>query len=328
MTAVTYYTVSDAGFFPGTVAMLNSLRLTGNDGELVIVDGGLSEDQRARLAPHARVERPPADAAGRGHMLKPSIAGLHRDGVAVHLDSDIVVAGSLADVLERAAAGTVCVCPDHPDGLDRSFPEWAGIFALEAPLRPRTYVNAGFFAVGGELAARLLARWAEATGRLDGRPAARTAADPTWDTDQDALNALLMSEVADDQVVDLPDMVIPPELYRVKLVDRESAACTLDGRRLRLVHYTGLPKPWSRRGWTRSRGDAYTRLLPRLLFGADVPLRLDPDEVPPWLRASRLGAATLSTLGVANTSARALASLLPDRAEARLRELRARLART
>ena len=49
----TYYTIANAPFFPGLVALLNSLRLSGNAGELVVLDRGLEEEQRELLEPHA-----------------------------------------------------------------------------------------------------------------------------------------------------------------------------------------------------------------------------------------------------------------------------------
>ena len=45
----TFFTVADERFFPGAVCLLNSLRLSGNDAELVILDAGLTDAQRRRL---------------------------------------------------------------------------------------------------------------------------------------------------------------------------------------------------------------------------------------------------------------------------------------
>jgi hypothetical protein len=325
---VTYYTVADTRFFPGAVALLNSLRVTGHDGELVVLDAGLTEAQRARLEPHARLERPPVEAVERATLLKPYVHELHRTGVAVLIDSDIVVSGSLDGLLVEADAGKICACWDHPDAIHRIFPEWVELFGLAAEPRPRTYVNAGFVAVGGETAPRLLRRWFEATERMIRRPWVSDPNDPAWDFDQDTLNAVLMSEFADVEVIDLPhDMALPPELYRTKLVDPRTLETTLDGRPVRLLHYTGGPKPWAAHGWSRSRRDAYTHLLPRLFFSDDVPLRLEGPEVPIWLRPTPAGSLALSALSVVNRSTRAVASRIPRRVEAQLRDVRSRLAR-
>ena len=324
----TYYTVADRGFFPGAVALLNSLRLTGNTGEIVVLDAGLTADQRARLEPHARVERPPRDAVEHPTLLKPFVHELHRDGVAVLIDSDVVVTSSLDSLLAQADEGKICACWDHPDAIHRIFPEWVELFGLRTALQPRTYVNAGFVAIGGALAAPLLRRWWEATELLIGRQWVPDADDPAWDFDQDTLNALLMSEFADAELIDLRhEMALPPDLYRTRLFDGGTLETMLDGRRVQLLHYTGGPKPWHRHGWSRSRRDAYTALLPRLLFGSDVALRVDPREVPLWLRPSAPGAAALAAQSVVNRSIRALGSRVPHAMEARLRLLRSRLAK-
>jgi hypothetical protein len=313
----------------GAVAMLNSLRLTGNEGELVLLDNGLSDDQRRRLEPHARLEPVARETVEWPTLLKPSVHELHREGVAVLIDSDIVVTGPLGDIVDQAAEGAVCAYPDHPEALERSFEEWIELFGLKAPLRPRTYVNAGFLAVGGELAPTLLRRWWEATERLIEHHWTPDARNPVRDLDQDSLNALLMSEVGPEEIRDLPQgMAIPPDIYRTRVVDDRTLASSLDGLPVRLLHYTGAPKPWDARGWTRARRDAYTELLPRLLFGADVPIQLRPSEVPVWLRPTSGGAAALSALNVANRGIRAVASRTPRVVEDRLRLLRSRLARS
>jgi len=52
---VTYYTVSDDEFFLGTVMLVNSLRLTGNHGKVVVLDAGLTAEQSATLERHAEI---------------------------------------------------------------------------------------------------------------------------------------------------------------------------------------------------------------------------------------------------------------------------------
>lgn len=326
---VTYYSLANARFFPGTVALLNSLRLLGNDEELVLIDTGLSDEQRRRLEPHVRVEPAPRSAVEHPTLLKPAVHELHRQGVAVLIDSDIIVCGPLADIAAQAGQERICAFPDHPGGPQRMFHEWVDLFGLQAPVRPRTYVNAGFLAIGGELARRLLPRWSQVTERLLDRPWKPDPRDPAWDLDQDSLNALLMSEVAPDEIVDLPyGMAMPPAIFQARIVDRSTLATSLDGRALRLLHYTGAPKPWQAGGWARSRRDPYTELLPRLLFADDVRLRLHPREVPLWLRPTKTGAASLSALNVAHRGNRAVAARLPRGVQRRLRRLRSRIARS
>jgi hypothetical protein len=45
--------------FAGLVPLLNSLRLAGNKGPLVVLDVGLRDAQRARLEPHVAIVRIP-----------------------------------------------------------------------------------------------------------------------------------------------------------------------------------------------------------------------------------------------------------------------------
>src|ERR671928_510778 len=88
-TGPTYYTIATAPFFPGLVALLNSLRLSGNDGELVVLDRGLQPGQRARLERHARVVDLPSDEGAHPQFLKAYAHVLEPRGVVVVIDSDI-----------------------------------------------------------------------------------------------------------------------------------------------------------------------------------------------------------------------------------------------
>jgi hypothetical protein len=67
----TYYTIANSPFFPGLVALLNSLGLTGNRGELVVLDRGLEEEQRELLAPHATVVKLPDEHVRRRTRRRP-----------------------------------------------------------------------------------------------------------------------------------------------------------------------------------------------------------------------------------------------------------------
>ena len=51
----TDYTVSSQAYFLGTAALLNSLRLTGNEGQVVVLDAGLMPEERAVLEAHTNV---------------------------------------------------------------------------------------------------------------------------------------------------------------------------------------------------------------------------------------------------------------------------------
>src|SRR6266576_5813416 len=91
---VTYYTVSDDEFFLGTVMLVNSLRLTGNHGKVVVLDAGLTAEQSAMLERHAVIVKLPRSERNAA-MLKPYPYRLDPSGTVVVIDSDIVVTARL-----------------------------------------------------------------------------------------------------------------------------------------------------------------------------------------------------------------------------------------
>lgn len=328
----TFFTVADERFFPGAVCLLNSLRLSGNDAELVILDAGLSPSQRKRLEPHARLVTPTDELLAEHLLLKAYPHTLDPSGTVVVIDSDMMVTRPLDPVLEQVESGSVCLFADIEDQRHRFVPEWQEAFGLGAPLRRQNYMNAGFIALSTHHHPDLLRRYWELCQRI---PSERTLVggaeydQPFWGGDQDAINALLMSEVDASAVVELPAEEGPsPELlHDVKVVDERTLACELHGHAPYLMHYWGGPKPWAPNAWMRVSRDAYVRLMPRVLFGADAPVRLDPSEVPVWLRPSRRGRATLLVLSAINRTARWVLERLPDGARRRFARAVRRLAR-
>jgi hypothetical protein len=290
----TYFTSSDSQFFVGTVALINSLRLTGHSGEVVVLDLGLAESQRRRLRTVATV-KPPSVTPRTFPKALPDPRQAR--GCIVLVDSDMLVVASLEHIVEAAASGQICLFhdPDH-----RWFEEWENELALKAPLRHQRYANSGFVAFSAERWPWLLERWAEADERVSKVPAGRDP-DPFRDMDQDALNALLMSEVPEDAVVVQPEwrQAHPDALPHVRIVNERDLTCTAEGREVAILHHSLKPKTWGPRGWRRDARQAYIWLLPRVLFWDDVPLRLEHDEVPIWLRPTRLGRLTRHSLRAA-----------------------------
>ncbi len=132
-TDVTHYTISDHGFFLGTVALLNSLRLTGNLGELVVLDAGLTPNERDLLAAHGTVFAPPKEVDGHPSIMKPYPHLLEPCGVIVLIDSDMIVTGSLDHVFELARDGRICA---YPESKPRWFAEWHKVLKLPHPASP------------------------------------------------------------------------------------------------------------------------------------------------------------------------------------------------
>jgi hypothetical protein len=309
----TFYTISSAGYFPGTVALLNSLRVTGNAGELVVLDRGLSPGQRARLEQHAHVVDLPAGAVGHPMLSKPFARLFEPRGIVALVDSDMIVARRLDDVLARAADGKICLFADHRSHRGRWFAEWSDAFRLEAPLRRQTYLNAGFLAFDVDRWPRLLERYWDACALIPPEKVFAEFDQPFWAGDQDALNALLQSEVPEDATEVLPDHgeAFPDDLLRVQ-EDADTLESMLDGRPVTIFHHSLGPKVWERKAWARVRDDAYVRLLPRLFFGEDVPLPLESNEVPVWLRRGVFSRLTLGGLDAWHGAARGAVWAMPE----------------
>ncbi len=312
--AVTYYTVSDHRFFLGTVAMLNSLRITGNEGELVVLDMGLTDHERDVLRGHASLVMPPEETQG-VHVLsmKPYPLFFEPSETVVLIDSDMIVTDSLDSVLEWARAGKICVCPAWTeDARTRWFPDWEVMLELRSPLRREDWVHNGFVVLEMEHWPDLFQRWWEVCGRGP-------------EHDADALNALFMSEISRDALHILPQ---GDEVFggAAQVVDARTLACTLNGRATRLLHYPDNPKPWEPSGWLRLAAPHYVRLMRRLLFANDVTLRVEPRDAPVWLRPSSRGELALRCLGGANRTIVWTSRRIPEPVVERLRRMRRKIA--
>ena len=298
MDAIRAFTISDENYFLGTVGLLNSLRRTGHDLPLTVLDRGLAAWQLDLLEPHCEVRRRPSD---RSPMLRKLDAPLATDADGVLLlDSDIIVAGSLAPLLGPMAQGRVVACADH--AIDRWFPEWASLFALEAPLRHGAYLNSGAVAISRALRPGVLERWRELCDVVhlhkadDVGPRPRT--DPLWTSDQEAMNALLLSEVPEEHVRRLTDttMVLGDDLARTRLRDPRTLRCTHDGQPVTLLHAIGRVKPWQARARRELRPTAYASCLREVLARPGDGVHVPVSRVPLWLRRGPAGIAFTSTL--------------------------------
>ena len=108
----------------------------------------------------------------------------------------------------------------------------------------------------------------------------------------------------------------------VTILDASTLRCSLGDLAPRLLHYPDSPKPWQVRGWVRAGATDYARIMRRLLFASDIQLRLDPTQVPVWLRPSLRGRLALVGLAGTNWMIRSLVRRLPLSAQNRLRDLR------
>jgi len=289
---VRFFTLADARYFPGLVALVNSLRLHGHREPISVLDLGLTDAQRVALAPECDIVPVPPGPPRHAWLLEPAACLVAPAEVVVYLDADIIVTRPLHDLIERARVGGVVVFPDAMPG--RWFAEWQELFALAAPVRHQTYVNAGCFIVSTRRFPALLPRWSQVCERIIGRPTAsddlREIDTPVGFSSQDALNALLMSEIP-SVAVDLQPVgseVHRRQLPAVEVRDVRTLDCRLDGQPATLLHHWGWPKPWE----SCAQADfvnAYSTCLIRLLTADDVAVRIDPRELRPWLRPGAVG---------------------------------------
>jgi hypothetical protein len=290
-----FYTVADRRHFIGAVALLNSLRLAGHTEPICLVDAGLTDAQREMLDEHMSllappVEMPPVYMAPLGPLARPA-------DVAIIIDADIIVLRTLTPLVDLAAHQRVVGFVNDPPNHVRFFPEWATLLGLRF-LRHRPYLNAGLFVIPRPLGDRLLGLWLACQEKIDygrTRYGAGRMSDPFYFADQDVVNAVLSAELGDDEIECLEHRWAPHTPLRgIRIVDERQLICEhSDGSRPYLLHHT-LAKPWLQ----ATEPNAYSRLLPRLLFAADVVVRLSPRDVPLRLRAGLLASADRYRCGV------------------------------
>jgi hypothetical protein len=333
----TVYTVTNRRYFPGTIALLNSLRLTGHTYPAVVLDAGLEHDQRRLLEPHCQICDLPESAQSSPLLRKPFPYFLQPAGVVLFLDSDMIVTGSLEPFVLRARRGEICAVLDPNDS--RWHPDWQTLFELREPLRREPYVNTGFLAFSTLRWPDLIERWWRACQRipsegvvpgrkLRGEPA-DVSGEPLANGDQDAFNAIVMSEVPAGAVTvlsrDIEAFVF--QLRSVRIVEEARLRCERCGHPTMILHYNGDPKPWEWRAWARIRDDAYVRLFRRVMVDHEGGLRLPPRSIPAWLAKGPLAWIALRSLETCHRAGHVLLRKLPTRATGRLRHALRRVIR-
>lgn len=281
--------------------MVNSLRALGYAHRIVVADCGFSDAQRDRLKPHA-VLVPLSRAGVKNPQQYKAFAYLLRPrGILVTIDSDIIVTDSIDGMLSSARQGKIGVFPDPED--HRWFAEWQHLFALSGPPRRQTYVNSGFVVFSTVHWPALLERWWNACERIFPQPTIREGAardSPTSQSDQDALNAILMGEVPRDAVAFQPQnaMVFRWDFEQVRVADERKLRCEFEGTRVVALHAVAGPKPWQRAaGAEATPRNAYVRLLRRLLVHDDAAVRVPSHDLPSWLRPGIGGRLSLAARG-------------------------------
>lgn len=327
----TFVTVSDRRFFLGTVGLVNSLRLVGHDERILILDAGLTTQQRSLLESTCEVLPVPVELTGAGRdsqfgraLYKPYVRAVDPAGVLVFVDSDMIVTATLIGLIEEAKRGRICAFPAE-SALTRRFAEWESIFALSAVPRHQVYVNAGLVVVSVSRWPNLVDRWWEACLRFPVEHAKlpadlSLAKHPLALYEQDALNAILMSEIPEGVLaVQDPDLAATTHHRdKISILDARELVCFHRGKQTVLLHHLGREKPWEPAAWRRLRFKAYTTLLSRLLTGVDVPLRPPSASLPIWLRPGLRSRAPRPVLRVLSRVIRPIVLALPPALQRRL----------
>ncbi len=294
-----FYTMGDAGYFLGGVGLVNSLRLLGHREKITFLDLGLTPAQRDLLATECEVVQLPREEGIHPFIFQAFAHCLAPEGVVVILDSDIIVTARLDELVEAARAGRIVVFPESDRYVTRRFTEWRELFDLPLVPRVQPYVNSGFVGLAVDAHGGFLGRWWDECQRLARRDPSDEQRNVSTLADQDVLNALLMSEVAIDDIAFQDHRTSPMkpwELAHTKVLDFDGIRCSHEGVATVLLHSTDTPKPWRREAMVELREGAYVRCLRRLLTGPDLAIRLPASEVPPWLRAGVSGALALRGL--------------------------------
>lgn len=317
---VRFYTQANSRFFLAAAAMLESLRIAGNTAPAYVLDDGLRPDERERLAVSAEVLEPPSGVEElHPRQMKATADLFWSSGVVVLLDADMIVTAPLDDLIERATEGMIAVHPDHERNTDRQFSEWVEGFGLQAPLRPQRYVNCTPLAISLDRWPDFFARWRQACLSLPSDWPNQGFDGPYGLPAQDAMNALLMSEVPSEAIwIGAYERTVHADgLREVEILDPQSLACRYRGTSPIVLHFGLDPKAWERSAWRRIRpDDAYVRLLRRLLFDPEAPMPVRASEVPIWLRPAGVGSIAAWVLGMVNfvrVDLRHRAQLLRDR---------------
>ena len=293
---VRFFTLGDANYFLGAVALVNSLRLVGHREGITFLDLGLEPLQRRLLGEECElfdVAREPDDHPW---LYQPFARLTEPSGICVILDSDVIVTRRLDSLIGAARRGEIAGYRD-PRLAARRVPEWEQRFGLRAPLRDgRVYVNSGLLAFDAEAHGDFLDRWWQVCAALGRSGYQRSDLHVKW-ADQDALNALLMSEFAHAaRVLDDPVPMDDPEMAAVEIVDLDRLECRLQGRPVTALHSIGAPKPWLRDARFQLRPSPFLDCLRRLLVGDGLRLVVDRRKLPLWLRSGTRAAVTRSVL--------------------------------
>lgn len=282
---VAYYTAVNAAHYPGAVALLNSLRFIGETAPLVVVDCGLTPQQREALSEHC-VLVPPMEGTHPG--LQKATGPLAQPAeMMVVIDSDVIVNRSLRPLFEYAQDGKIVAFCERIE--DRFFAEWAEL-GIGVPAR-RPYVSAGHFVLSAATGTEFLPLFAGLQGGCDVSSGVYTSqgrtdpeTDPYFYADQDVFNAVLCARF-DTRVVRLDRSLWSyPPFEGLTRTGGEGLGCTRDDGTEPYVLHHFWKKPWL----SPLEPNLYSELFTELVTDPRAPIRLGRRDIPLRLRDSGL----------------------------------------
>jgi hypothetical protein len=318
MTEVAFYCVADDRFFLGAVGMVNSLRLQGHTEPIYLLDLGLAEWQREALAGEATMV--PTSEEVPPHLSKTIAPLAHPAETMVLIDADMIVTRPLAELLERAADGTLVAFRDRQQ---RFFGEWGEELGL-GEARPGPYLSSGLVVLSGQTGGEVLRLLAESQARVDYSRTFWRGHDreyPFLYADQDVLNAIVATRLDPERVVALEGrLAATPPFRRLRLVDVASLRCEFEDGTVPYVLHQFVRKPWLEPMYH----GIYSRFLARLLLADDVAVRVPPDAVPRRMREGARARAERTVVNVRDLGRFYLGDLLPAWIGNRLEDRRKR----
>jgi hypothetical protein len=281
-----FYVVSSGAYFLGVVGLVNSLRLAGHTEPIFLLDCGLTSQQREALDPEVTVFPAPNDS--HPSMLKAFVPLRHPAKAMVLIDADMIVTRPLSGLIEQACSGNVVAFENN---IDRFVPEWGELLEL-GPIRLQPYLSSGLVALGRSPGEEVLRLLEDRVRRVDfglsyfGKDVPEY---PLLYLDQDVLNAILASRVKRDRLVVLEHRLLPEIPFDgLRVTDDAEIGCAYeDGTEPYVVHHCFSPKPWQKPAYD----GVYSRLLRRLLCGADAAVKVPRRDIPMGLRTGPLSSA-------------------------------------
>jgi hypothetical protein len=194
----------------------------------------------------------------------------------VLIDADIIVTRPLTELIATASRGRLVA---FKNDRDRFVPQWGELLEL-GPVRRQPYLSSGFIAAARSVGEPVLRLMQDRQARVDFELTywRRNVPDyPFLYGDQCVFNAILASRVEPDRIVELDHRLASnPPFHGLRVIDERSLRCAYeDGTEPYLVHHF-TAKPWLERTFD----GVYSRLLRRLLRGADLAVTVPESWVP------------------------------------------------